>query len=121
MKIKQYKYIQQEVDSKEFDEPTEPVYFFETGIRRSIRIIPEVSAWVEEPKIYAYLVTCVYDSWECKIEQFNLHINDLEELYHTNQKHSEFVKCWIDGHFLKRDKERFDADLQYVISKLLTP
>lgn len=32
MKIKRYSYKKVEIDSKDFELPTEPCYFFETGI-----------------------------------------------------------------------------------------
>jgi len=45
IKLKQYKHQKIEIDSKDFELPEKNSYFFETGIRRSIRISPEYTTW----------------------------------------------------------------------------
>ncbi len=120
MEIIQYKFEKVKVGSKEFIEPTEPCYFFETGIRRSIRISPIYTTWQKEnynkdEEIYQYDITCVYLSWECKVEKFSIPKSDLSDLYYRKEKYSPFVVSWIDECFNERTKEQFDADLSQVI------
>jgi len=45
LQIKQYEYEKKEVASKEIQLPSETSYFFQTHIRRSIKIIPCYTTW----------------------------------------------------------------------------
>lgn len=126
MLIKQYQLKRVEVSSKEWEEPKETQYFFETGIRRAIKIEPELE-WLSggasgEPKrgedIWKYKVILVYNSWETKIEIFNILKSDIGDLYFGKDKYSDFVKSWVDGSFQKRTKEYFNNDLQEVLNKI---
>ena len=122
--IKQYKYEKVEVASKEIQLPTEESYYFETGIRRSIKITPEFTTWNKEEnnkdeELYALNVICVYNDFECKLEKFKLMLNEIEEIYYsTNHMYRDFVVGLIDGYFHPRKKEEFDKDFNYLISQL---
>ncbi len=122
--IKQYKYEKVETDSKEIELPTEPMYFFETGIRRSIRIVPVFTTWNKElgkeEEVYELEVTCVYRSFECRIEKFSLSINDIKELYFSEKSHHHkgFVEAFVNNWLDKRTKEQFESDLNSVISSI---
>jgi hypothetical protein len=59
----------------------------------------------------------VYGSCEAKVETFNILKSDIENLYYSKDKESDFVRSWVDGHFLKRTKEQFDTDLQTILNK----
>lgn len=109
MKIKQYEYEKKEVASKEIVLPTETSYYFETGIRRSIKIIPHYTAWTKE--LYEIEVVCLYTSFECKAEKFMIGINEIEGIYYSEKhEHKQFITALIENWFQKRTKEQFDAD-----------
>jgi hypothetical protein len=124
--LKEYKLEKVEIGSKIFIEPIEPCYFFETGIRRSIRIAPIFTTWKKEEgkdeEIMRYEVTCVYSSFECKIEKFIIERKDIEGLYYSNSNVTmsivNFVKSWINNEFLKRTKERFEEDLMKTFEQI---
>jgi hypothetical protein len=124
IKLKQYKHVKEEIQSLVFELPEVPVYYFETGVRRSIRIVPVFTTWKMEndvpEELYALEITCVYDSGECKVEKFHISVSDIESMYfaikHNNV--SQFIKDWVDNNFSKRTEERFYADLEEVLRKL---
>ena len=120
MLLKQYKQVQVEVDSKEFIEPVEPCYFFERGVRRSIKIAPIFTTWKkekgEDEEIMHYEVTCIYLSFETKIEKFIIEKYEIEKLYYSNR--DNFVKSWLNNEFDTRTKDKFEKDLLEVIEKI---
>jgi hypothetical protein len=124
MLIKQYEFKKVEVASKEVNLPTETSYYFETHIRRSIKIIPVYTTWNNErfgldEEIYQYRIICLYNSFERKGEVFNINVNEIENIYYsTDDKHKSVIKGLIDGHFQERTKEEFDADLETIIRNL---
>lgn len=135
LEITEYKYEKVKVKGVELNLPTEPLYLFETGIRRSIRIIPKFVTW--EPSeylkdkvgcrkgdVYEYIVTCVYNSWECKIEHFTIKVSDIEQLYNNKEDRygpSGIVKTMTLKRAENRTKETFDNDLKTVIEKINNP
>lgn len=118
IKIKQYKHQKIEIDSKDFELPEENSYFFETGIRRSIRISPEYTTWnlqqYNKPEeIYQFNITCVYLNFECKIERFSVRISDFENPTHKNKS---FIDSWTSDYFDTRTQEQFENDLKQAIN-----
>jgi len=118
--LKRYKYIREEIQSKPVEISNETQYFFQTGIRRAIRIEPIWSQWKqaedgEDEEIYEYRVTLVYGSFECKIEVITIkgYLNSLGDQYYSEVDNSvnSFVKAWLDDEFDVRTKEQFEADL----------
>jgi hypothetical protein len=124
LEIKQYKYEKIEVSSKEIELPTETSYFFQTGIRRSIKITPRFTTWNKkhynkEEELYELIVVCLYQNFECKAEKFSLRVNELENIYYSEKdENKEFVTALIDGCFNKRTKEQFDADFKHIFSEM---
>lgn len=124
LKIKQYEYEKIEVASKEIELPTETSYFFETGIRRSIKIIPRFTTWNKEhynkeEELYELIVVCLYQSSECKAEKFSLRVSELENIYYSEKsEHKIFVTALIENWFDKRTKEQFDADFNNTFSEM---
>ena len=122
LEIKQYKFQKVEVGSKEIDLPSETSYFFETGVRRSIRIVPSFTTWNQEKfnkpeEIYELHITCVYLSFECRVEKFSLTPKKIEELYYSEkQNHKDFVTGLADGWFDVRTKDQFESDLNMAIN-----
>lgn len=115
--IKQYKHERVEIDSKEFELPETTKYYFETHIRRSIRMQPIFTTWQIEQlnkpeELYGYDVTCVYLSFECKIERFRISVSDFDNKFKT----PEFIEKFISGHFDNRTEERFNADLKEALN-----
>ena len=122
--IKQYQYKKVEIASKEIELPTETSYFFETGIRRSIKIIPRFTTWNKEyynkeEELYELIVVCLYQSSECKAEKFSLRVSELENIYYSeNDEHKGFVTALIENWFDKRTKEQFDVDFNHIFSEI---
>ena len=121
LNIKQYEYKKVETTSKQFVLPIEPVYYFETGIRRAIRIVPVLTKWkteIGEPEvIYQLDITLVYNCYHTKIEKISIFVSDIEKIYYdTKLEHHNFIKSWVDGDFDIRTKERFEQDLTNCIN-----
>ena len=121
IKIKQYKHQKVEVDSKVFELPEKETYYFETHVRRSIRIKPIFTTWNKErynkeEELYQFIVTCVYLSFECKIERFNINVSDFDDL--SKIEKNELLNAWVLGWFDERTKEQFDSDLEHAIHKI---
>lgn len=124
IQLKQYKYEKIEIESRDFELPTAPVYFFETGIRRSIRIVPlwttyNKKHYNKEEEIYGFMVTCIYLSFECKIKHFQIPLRSIGELHPTSDKHrNDFITSWISNHFNERSKEMFENDLIHTLNQI---
>jgi hypothetical protein len=127
LKIKKYVHQRVEVESMVFNFPTETQYFFETGIRRSIRIAPKfIKVWKDCNKDFVigkkilirYDITCIYLMHECKIECFDIPVGGIEDLYYGEYKYNEFVKTWVNGHFDERTKEQFDKNFNIAVKML---
>jgi hypothetical protein len=121
IKIKKYKIEKVEIDSQEFELPTEPMYAFETNVRRSIRIIPKFTTWQKQnqgidEELYCFEITLVYLSFECKIEKFTYNLNVFND--HKNIEENSFLNAWVNNWFDSRTKEMFDADLKTAIDKI---
>ena len=122
VQIKQYKHVKVETSSFDFELPEETSYFFETGIRRSIRIVPVFTTWNKEQynkeeELYMFDITCVYLSFECKIEKFSVSVSDFEKDKEIIEKNS-FLGSWINGWFNKRTQTDFENDLKQAIDKI---
>lgn len=119
--IKKYEYEKREVESKEIELPTETAHFFETGVRRSIRIAPKFTTWNQErynkeEELYSLQITCVYLSSECIIEKFTLYPKNIEEIYYADKhKLQDFVRALVEGWFDERTQEQFETDLTEAI------
>lgn len=126
LEIEQYKYEKVKVKEKiTFAIPETTSYYFETGIRRSIKIIPIWTNWNMEynnkPEyIFQFKIVCVYRSFQSKIESFTIDLKDLEELYNRDGATpiSLFVKSWIDGGFQSRTKEKFEQDFEQCLEDI---
>lgn len=120
IKIKQYKTERVEIDSKDFELPETTEYYFETHVRRSIRMQPIFTTWQMErfnkpEELYAYDITCVYLSFECKIERFRISISDFDSKF----KKPEFIEKFTSGYFDKRTEERFNTDLKEALNLIM--
>ena len=124
LSIKQYEYEKKEVDSKEMILPTETVYYFETGVRRSIKIEPKFTTWNrknydKDEELYEFKITCVYLSSECIVEKFTIRPKDIEGiLYNNKHKLQQFITAWVKDWFDERNEKQFNADLDEVIRQL---
>ena len=122
--IKQYKFEKKEIASKEIELPSETSYFFETGIRRSIKIIPHFTTWNKEQfnkeeELYELEIVCLYNSSECRAEKFKILAKQIEEIYYSEKhEHKEFINALIEGWFDKRTKEQFDEDFNNIILEM---
>lgn len=125
MKIKQYEYVKKEIASKEIELPKTVSYYFETGIRRSIKIIPHFTTWNKErfnkdEELYELEIICLYNSFKCKLEKFTIRINQIEEIYYSKHpnEYQDFVTPLINGWFDKRTEEQFNNDLKNILNQI---
>lgn len=124
LKIKKYEYVKKEVESKEIELPKETSYYFETGIRRSIKIVPRFTTWNKErfnkeEELYEFKIICLYNSSKCIAEKFTIRANDIEEIYYSEKhKHKDFINALIEGWFDKRTKEQFEDDFKYTFAEM---
>ncbi|WP_370408836.1 hypothetical protein [Tenacibaculum dicentrarchi] len=124
MEIKQYEYEKKEVSSKKVDLPTETSYFFETGIRRSIKIEPRYTTWNVErndkpEELYELIVTCVYLSSELKLEKYNIRVNRIEEIYYSEKhEHKRLITSLVEEWLDERTKTQFQEDFNYLLTKV---
>ena len=122
--IKTYKYEKIEVSNSEIEIPEEPMYVFQTGIRRAIRIVPKWTTWNKEHKgteeeIYELECTCVYNSFDCKVEMFKISISGIEDMINAQKKdHYSIPDMLKDKDYNIRTKERFEEDLKVVLNKI---
>lgn len=117
MKIEQYKLEKIVTESKEWEVPQEPQYYFETGIRRSVAIIPKWTSWNKEQynkdeEVFALDIICVYQSFDAKIEKTSINISSINDAYNrSKESQSSIIKFLIDyAHDCKRTKEQFMSD-----------
>jgi hypothetical protein len=122
--IKQYKQEKVETGSQEFELPAVPSYYFETGIRRSIRIIPIFTSWNRErfgkdEELYQLDITCVYDSFQTKIERFIISASELEGIYYNDKNiHNRIINSLFNKWLDTRTEDRFNQDLKTVINNI---
>lgn len=122
--LKTYEYKKIELSNKEFNLPDNISYYFQTFIRRSIRIIPIWTKWNREQygkdeEIFSYHFTCIYQSSENKIESFEISVSDIESLYYSkSSNNSDLIKSLLNNDLNIRTKDQFDADLYNAIEKL---
>lgn len=121
IQLKQYKHEKVEISSVDFELPEETVYFFETHIRRSIRIKPVFTTWQKEKfqkeeELYYFDVTCVYLSSECKIEKFKVYLTSFPDATYATEK--KFNEAWTQNWFDPRTKEQFEVDLDIALEQI---
>lgn len=122
VQIKQHKHVKVETSSFDLELPEKTSYFFETGIRRSIRIVPVFTSWNKEQynkeeELFKFDITCVYLSFECKIEKFSVSLSDFDKDKEIIEKNM-FLRSWINGWFNKRSQTDFENDLKQAIDKI---
>ena len=124
LQIKQYEYIQKEIGSIEVNLPTETSYYFQTGIRRSIKITPKYTTWNKEfhnkeEELYEYDIVYVYGSSECKVEKVSIGVRKIEEIYYSEKhEHKRLIVALISDDLLVRTKEQFEEDLNDVLTQI---
>ena len=112
LEIKQYEYVEKEIEKKNIEIPEAISYYFETGIRRSIRITPKFTTWNKknydkDEELYELEFLCLYQSSEFKIEKFTINVKDLEKIYYSEKhEHKDIITSLINGWFDKRTKEK---------------
>lgn len=124
MIIKKYKYEKVAETSKEWPLPTEPKYYFETGIRRSICITPVWTTWNKEQTgedeyIFELDIVCVYQSFEARIEKIHIGVSQIEDEYYKKASHDNVIQFLIDyGYECERTKEQFYNDFANCLLKI---
>lgn len=126
MKITTYEYTRTPVSETEIFIPNEPFYCFQTYIRRAIRIIPKFVTWNNDPlrtkgDVYELVVTCVYQSSECKVEKFNVRISNIEGYINNEDRKSQeaqIAHILLDEDYYLRTEEQFNADLSKALETI---
>ena len=128
LKIQTYKYERVPVKDDEIFIPDEPFYCFQTGVRRSVKIVPVKVHWDVDPEstyqkgdIFQLNVTCVYLSFKCIVEKFTIDIYRIEELVNARQdglfgKNKSIVDMLYHEDYYTRTKEQFEEDLNAAIN-----
>lgn len=121
--ITTYKYVKQEGIIKNLSLPDTTSFYFQTGVRRSIAVIPLWTCWLKdqgkEEEIHSYDIIYVYLSFKYKIEKFTLAISRLNDHYNdTKCKEYEIIDFLLNADKSDiRTKEQFLADYNIVISQ----
>jgi len=120
MKIKTYHFERVEDKEVELFIPEVPFYCFQTGVRRSIRIVPITVNRANLKIIYKLEITCVYLSSECKIEKYTIYISNVESFLHMEEKSNEakLVRMLLDEDYDERTEEQFNNDLNQAIKQI---
>lgn len=122
--IEKYTYVKTIDSSVEIDLPDNIEYHFETGIRRSICIIPVWTTWQKEQgkeeEIWKYDIICVYGNFEDKIEKTSIAVSDLSDILKTTTKYGCLNDFLVNGRskYTVRTKEQFMADYNNVLNKI---
>lgn len=129
MKVKITKYEIERVrkDNVEYTLPDEVTYWFQTGIRRSIKMIPIWTTWQKETKnipeeIWKCIFILVYADFKCKIETVEVFVSDIEFLMNQSEKHADLnpMVAYLNNRLEKRTKNQFDLDLEVAMDKIKT-
>lgn len=124
-KIKTYRVQKVEVAEFEIPLPEVPTYLFETGVRRSIRIIPKFTTWNKErfnkeEELYGLDVTLIYLSFKCEVVKFTINVSDLEGIWNSQERtlKKQILELLVNDWGDSRTQEEFETDLNVVIEKL---
>jgi len=124
MKFTTYKYQKKALEDTEIFVPEVPFYCFQTGIRRSIRMIPKFIEY-ESPNnrigdLYALEITCVYQNLMCKVEKLTLTVSNIQRYINIDSKDNitSIVKLLVGKDYLIRTEEWFNEDLRNVLKKI---
>ena len=118
MKITTYEYKKVAISNTEIFIPEKPFYCFQTGIRRAIRIIPKFrNESSNKEDLYGLEVTCVYQSFECIVEKFEVSVGMIEDYINRNEKckAAEISRMLLDEDYYIRTEEQFNSDLESVL------
>lgn len=121
LKVKTFRYERVEVTSSTLVVPEAPAYYFQTGIRRAVRIVPVWTTWNKEQydkeeEIWKLRVTCAYRSGESRAEVFEVQVARLEDLLNADKDPYNVARLlYGSGSGEERTKEQFDADLAAVL------
>lgn len=126
MKIPIKKYKIERVIDEEFtiNIPEKEIYFFITGIRVSVKVIPIWTKWNQEhynkpEEIWKLKFVLVYGSWESKIESFEIQISNIADIISgdscTRKRILDALNEDLEGN---RTKEQFETDFRNVLNKI---
>lgn len=108
--VKMHEYVRVERPSVFVDLPEEPVYLFQPGVRRSVRIAPV--RYGAESEVSALRFTYVYLSWEARVEVIDVALHRLGDLIERRDgKEDHVARLLIPGVGDPRTREQFEADL----------
>jgi FAD synthase len=126
--IKTSKIVRVEDSPMNINIPTEQVYYFQTGVRRSICITPKYTTWNKanfdkEEELYELNIICVYQNFKNKIEMFNISVSSIGNIYNesSNSQEKSIIQFLIDfsqDKCCERTKVQFLADLYTVINNI---
>lgn len=124
--INKYKYEKVLDTSSEVEIPEVPEYHFQTGIRRSIAIIPEWTTWQKEnfnkpEQVHTLVFICIYGNFENKVEITRCSVENLRDYLTStiNKTDSSIVNFFLNerDEYTTRTKEQFMADYNNAITK----
>lgn len=123
IRVKMHEYVRVEKPDVPVEIPEVPVYYFQTGIRRAVRIVPEWTTWNKEQgkdeEIYNLKVTCVYRSGENRVETFSVPLHRFADyLGGGSSKDQCSIPLLLERGGDERTKEQFDEDLNAVLAEI---
>lgn len=124
--IKKYRLERVLIDDFKINLPEVPEYHFQTGIRRSIAIIPRWTTWKMEYKnepeeIYEFDIIMVYLGFDSKIETTHIRMSELNDVLSQENKTSWDIREWFisnRGKDTLRTEEQFKVDYQSALEKI---
>lgn len=117
LKIKKYKYEKVIDGEATIDIPDEILYVFQTGIRRSIRLVPLFL----KDQLVELRATCVHLSFENKIVYFKVPVDErsLENVKWGNDSNidssTSILQMLQSKDYELRTKKQFESDLKYAL------
>jgi hypothetical protein len=129
MLIKLYEFQKVQTGTKEIFIPEEPFYCFQTGVRRAVRVVPIKSTidmpWSEpllkKGAITHLEFTAVYRSFKCRVEKFTISMTQISDSIggiNLSNPLQGYVDMLVEEDWFERDEERFNLDLESVITIL---
>jgi len=130
MKIKKYKLEKVFTEEVDFRMPTEVLYLFEFGVRRSIKVTPVYTTWNKEihnkeEEIYKLEFILVLDGFNhnATITKIVIDLTDMERIYTKNDYNDvnltllDFINTFDSSNI--RTKEQFEVDFNNTLNELL--
>ena len=123
IKVLQWMYEKKQVEH-EFDIPTETTYWFKTGQRFSLKLVPILTKWHMEnenkpEEIWKFHCVLVYGSMQNKIEAIDIQLSGIPDILRTGSGiYYDVVNIILNKNGEPRTKKEFNADFNNVLKNI---